>query len=66
MPTSRRCVNLVEDEVFTVLGGAGSSDPNWWIFDTGASNHMTSIREVFSDLKIGVISMVRLGDGFLI
>jgi hypothetical protein len=52
--TSRRCVELVEEEVFTMVGHAGSSDPKCWIFDTGASNHMTEIKEVFLDFDTGV------------
>jgi hypothetical protein len=45
--TSKRCVELV-------VGHAGSSDPKCWIFDTGASNHMTEIKEVFLDFDTGV------------
>jgi hypothetical protein len=32
-PTSRRCVELVEEEVFTVMGDVGGGDPKRWIFE---------------------------------
>jgi hypothetical protein len=59
----KRRVELVEKEVYTVLGDGEEGDPKRWIFDTGASNHMTGIKEVFTDLDLGVIGTVRFGDG---
>jgi hypothetical protein len=34
-------VELVEESVFAVLMDGGERDSRRWIFDTGASNHMT-------------------------
>jgi hypothetical protein len=45
----KRRVELVEKEVYTVLGDGGEGDPKRWIFDTGASNHMTGIKEAFTE-----------------
>jgi hypothetical protein len=56
-------VKLVEEEVYAVLGYAGEGDPKRWIFDMGASNQMTDIKEVFADLDLGVIGTVQFGDG---
>jgi hypothetical protein len=33
----KRFVEIVEEEVFVVLGDVGDGDPKRWIFDTGAS-----------------------------
>jgi hypothetical protein len=62
----KRRVQLVEKEVYVVLGDGGEGDPKRWIFDTGASNHMTDIKEAFADLDTGVIGMVRFGDGSVV
>lgn len=58
-----RHVELVEEKVFVVLDSNPERDTRQWIFDTGASNHMTGAREVFSDLDTSVADMVRFGDG---
>jgi hypothetical protein len=55
-------VELVEAKVYAVLGDGAERDSKRWIFDTGASNHMTGIKEVFADLDLCVISTVRFGD----
>jgi transposase InsO family protein len=58
----KRSVELVEEEVYAVLGDAGEGDPKRWIFDMGASNHMTGIAE----LDFGVVGTVRFGDGSVV
>jgi hypothetical protein len=55
-------VKLVEAKVYVVLGDGAERDSKRWIFDTGASNHMTGIKEVFADLDFCVIGTVRFGD----
>jgi hypothetical protein len=62
----KRRVELVEKEVYTVLGDRGEGDPKRWIFDTGASNHMTGIKEAFADFDTGVVGTVRFGDGSVV
>jgi hypothetical protein len=59
-------IELVEEEVFAVLGDGGDGDPKRWIFDTDASNHMTDIKEVLSDLDTGVIGTIRFSDGSIV
>jgi hypothetical protein len=59
-------IELVEEEVYTVLRNVGEEDPKRWIFDTGPSNHMTDIKEVFVDLDNGVVSIARFDDGSVV
>jgi transposase InsO family protein len=62
----KRHVELVEAKVYVVLGDGAERDSKRWIFDTGASNHMTGIKEVFTDLDLSVIGTVRFGDGSIV
>jgi hypothetical protein len=61
-----RLVELVEESVFAVLVDGGEPDSRHWIFDTGASNHMTGAREAFSDLDFDVGGTVRFGDSSIV
>jgi hypothetical protein len=60
--TGVRLVELVEESVFAVLADGRERDSRRWIFNTGASNHMTGAREAFSDLDFDVGGTVRFGD----
>jgi hypothetical protein len=62
----KRHVELVEAKVYVVLGDGAERDSKRWIFDTGASNHMTGIKEVFTDLDLDVVGTVRFGDGSVV
>ena len=42
--------------------GDGGCDSSWFL-DSGASNHISGRREIFSELDTGVRGSVRLGDG---
>jgi hypothetical protein len=64
--TGVQLVELVEESVFTVLVDGRERDSHHWIFNTGASNHMTGAREAFSDLDFGVGGTVRFGDGSIV
>jgi hypothetical protein len=64
--TGVRLVELVEVSVFAVLMDGGEHDSHRWIFDMGASNHMTGAREAFSDLNFNVGGTVRFGDGSIV
>jgi hypothetical protein len=64
--TGVQLVELVEESVFTVLADGRERDSHHWIFNTGASNHMTGAREAFSDLDFGVGGTVRFGDGSIV
>jgi transposase InsO family protein len=59
-------VELVEAKVFVQLDGGGSDDGGLWHLDTGATNHMSGSRAVFSELDRGVAGMVRFGDGSVV
>ena len=59
----QECVHLVEQKVFAALDEKEERDPRRWIFDTGASNHMTGCRDAFSDFDMGVSGTVRFGNG---
>ena len=55
----------VLEEVSDLLlhGSEGaSSDPTLWYLDTGATNHMTSCRDFFSDLDTSTTRFVKFGD----
>jgi hypothetical protein len=60
--TGEQLVEMVES-VCVVLMDGGERDSRHWIFDTGASNHMTDTHEAFSDLDFGVDGTVRFRDG---
>ncbi|XP_020193459.1 uncharacterized protein [Aegilops tauschii subsp. strangulata] len=55
---------LLNEERSQVRAGPadGRCDMSWYL-DTGASNHMSGCREIFSELDVGVRGSVRLGDG---
>ena len=59
-------VQLVEEKVFAVLDDGKDRNSHRWIFDTGASNHMTGCRGAFFDLDTGVTCTVRFGDGSVV
>ena len=56
----------MEEKVFDVLDNAKERNSHRWIFDTGASNHMTGCREAFFELDTGVTGTVRFGDGSVV
>ena len=58
-------VVLMEEKAYAVHGNEESS-PKKWIFDTGASNHMTGSKAAFSDLDTGVTGSVKFGDGSVV
>jgi hypothetical protein len=52
-----------EEKVFAQLGRPESGrNAKLWIFDTGATNHMTGSRAAFIVLDTSVRGMVRFGD----
>jgi hypothetical protein len=62
----KKHVEMVEEEVYVVLGDVGEGDPKRWIFDIGASNQMIRLREVLTNLDTDVIGMVWFGDGYVV
>jgi hypothetical protein len=59
-------VELEEAKVFAQIDGGGVVDGELWHLDTGATNHMSGSRAVFSELDHGVVEMVRFGDGSVV
>jgi hypothetical protein len=56
-------VHLDEGKLFSQLGENGGGDGARWILDSGATNHMTGVRMVFSEIDLRVHGTVRFGDG---
>lgn len=67
-PTARfqSSINVNEDKLFVQLGEKSKGGSTRWILDTGATNHMTGERSIFSELDIGVHGTVRFGDGSVV
>ena len=62
------CVHLVEPKVLLHLREEEkeAEGPCRWVLDTGATNHMTGSRHVFSELDSGVTGTVKFGDGSVV
>jgi hypothetical protein len=56
-------VHLKESKPFAQLGENSGGDGARWILDSGVTNHMTTVRVVFSEINLRVHSTVRFGDG---
>jgi hypothetical protein len=56
-------VHLDEGKLFVQLGENGGGDDARWILDSGATNHMTGVRAVFSEIDLRVHDTVHFGDG---
>jgi hypothetical protein len=64
--TEQTRVHLVEARAHVQLDDAGNPDDALWYLDTGATNHMTGSRAVFSDIDEHVTDTVSFGDGSLV
>jgi hypothetical protein len=64
-PATLGRVHLVEEKVFADFNDE-VKDSKWWVLDTGTSNHMTSICEVFAELNSNIHGMVKFGDGSVV
>jgi hypothetical protein len=56
-------MHLDEGRLFVQLGENGGGDDARWILDSGATNHMTGVRTVFSEIDLRVHGTIRFGDG---
>ncbi|KAK1696947.1 hypothetical protein QYE76_013644 [Lolium multiflorum] len=56
-------VMLVEEKVYLHDKRGTKTGGNVWCLDTGASNHMTGDKSLFSELDLSVGGTVRFGDG---
>ncbi|XP_062193534.1 uncharacterized protein LOC133896916 [Phragmites australis] len=59
-------VHLEEAKAFAQLDGDRFADDALWYLDTGATNHMTGSRDVFSKIDNSVYGTVRFGDGSVV
>ena len=58
-----KTVNLDEPRAQVHLERMGADQEQRWYLDSGASNHMTSSKEAFSELDDDVTGTVKFGDG---
>jgi hypothetical protein len=65
-PPPPAAVHLVEKKVVAQLEGGAGRDVGLWYLDTGATNHMTGAREIFTELDTNINGTVRFGDGSVV
>jgi hypothetical protein len=65
-PPETRRIEIQEHKVFAELGPREDRDPDRWVLDSGAMNHMTSARSAFAELDNNVHGTVRFGDGSVV
>ena len=56
-------VHLDEGRLFVQLGDNGGGDGAHWILDSGATNHMTGVCTVFSEIDLRVHGTIHFRDG---
>jgi len=59
-------IHLEEPRAQLHLNSDGDRHADRWYLDTGATNHMTGRRDVFSELDQSITGTVRFGDGSLV
>lgn len=59
-------VYLNEEKVKPQLSDDGRYDTKMWYLDTGASNHMTGSKAMFTSIDDSVTGVVKFGDGSLV
>jgi hypothetical protein len=64
-PVQRHHIHIMEQKVFVDLGTSGDNYHNNWVLDTGGTNHMTGLREIFTELDSQVYGTVKMGDGVI-
>jgi hypothetical protein len=52
---AKKIVHIIEEKVFAALGDAAEETCRW-VLDTGASNHMSGCRAVFSSIDGGIVA----------
>uniref|UniRef100_A0A0A8XUW7 Retrovirus-related Pol polyprotein from transposon TNT 1-94-like beta-barrel domain-containing protein n=1 Tax=Arundo donax TaxID=35708 RepID=A0A0A8XUW7_ARUDO len=65
-PAARARETIHLDKLSVQLDEKGDGGSTRWILDTGATNHMTGERSIFSELDTGVRGTVRFGDGSVV
>jgi hypothetical protein len=59
-------VDIQEDKVFAQLGTRVDREPDRWVLDSGATNHMMGARGAFVELDREIHGTVHFGDGFVV
>jgi hypothetical protein len=62
---AKKIVHIIEEKVFAALGDE-AEETYRWVLDTGASNHMSGCRAVFSSIDGRTVSTVRFADGSVV
>lgn len=63
-PPGLHChIDIMEERVFAHLGPNTEPQPDRWVLDIGATNHMVGARSTFFELDGNVHSTVCFGDG---
>jgi hypothetical protein len=62
LPPTTGFVDIKEEKVFDQLGPRADREPDRWVLDSGATNHMTGARGAFAKLDHGIHGPVRFGD----
>jgi hypothetical protein len=63
--THPTAMHLNESRLFVQLKEKGDVDSARWILDSGATNHMTAICNMFLEIDLKVHGTVRFGDGYV-
>ena len=61
-PDAQAEIHLREEKVFAHLGERETQNEETWVLDTGATNHMSGSRAVFTELDTTVFGTVCFGD----
>jgi hypothetical protein len=62
-PAAAALLHLDEPKAHALLGNGSSNDKtDGWCLDTGATHHMTGLREFFTELDSDVRGSIKFGD----
>jgi hypothetical protein len=59
-------VHLLEEKVFAHFSDEVKKESKRWVLDSGASNHMTGVRDAFAELDSNIRGTVKFGDGCVV
>jgi hypothetical protein len=59
-------VHLLEEKVFTHFSDEVKKESKRWVLDSGASNHMTGVRDAFAELDSNIRDTIKFGDGSVV
>jgi hypothetical protein len=65
-PPTTGFVDIKEEKVFAQLGPRADREPDQWVLDSGAMNHMTGVCGAFAELDRGIHGTVHFGDNSVV